>query len=107
MKNWFTNLEKGYGSVGIFDTKPIDLRVDDTTVKAQALIEYLHSINFNRGYSPVVIGGIVVKSGSQFYVFTGNKYHDYKESTDGWENFNSILRNVNNNIETIKAEIRK
>lgn len=95
------------GSVGIFDTKPIDLRVDDTTVKAQALIEYLHSINFNRGYSPVVIGGIVVKSGSQFYVFTGNKYHDYKESTDGWENFNSILRNVNNNIEKIKAEIRK
>ena len=95
------------GSVGIFDTKPIDLRVDDTTVKAKALAEYLHFINLNRGYAPVVIGGIVVKNGSQFYVFRDDKYHDYKASTEGWENFNSILRNVNNNLKKIKAKIRK
>ena len=80
------------GSVGIFDTKPINLRIEDTTIKANALIEYISRMNFNRGFAPKVIGGIVVKQGSQFYIFTGNQYHDYSFSTDGWENFNSIIR---------------
>lgn len=88
------------GSVGIFDTKPINLRIEDTTIKANALIEYISRMNFNRGFAPKVIGGIVVKQGSQFYIFTGNQYHDYSFSTDGWENFNSIIRKVKYNIDS-------
>ena len=86
------------GSVGIFDTKPINHRIEDTTVKANALATYLESINFNRGNSPKVIGGIVVKSGTQFYVYLGNNYHDYDESHSGWINFNEILRKVDDEV---------
>lgn len=87
------------GTVGIFDTKPIKLRVEDTTVKADALIDYISKININRGFAPKVIGGIVIKQGTQFYIFSGSQYHDYSISTDGWENFNSIIRQVKFNIE--------
>lgn len=80
------------GSVGIFDTKPIDYRVDDTTDKANALIEYLNNINVNRENAPKVVGGIVVKSGSQFYVFVGESYHDYKSDNSDWINFNQFCR---------------
>ena len=85
------------GTVGIFDTKPINLRVEDTTIKANALIDYISKINFNRGYAPKVIGGIVVQGGTQFYIYTGKNYHDYSVSKDGWESFNSIIRKIKQN----------
>ncbi len=86
------------GTVGIFDTKGIGQRVEDTKVKAEALHRYLTNINQNRGYAPKVIGGIVVKNGSQFYVYDELEYHDYGESRDNWINFNEILRNVATNV---------
>lgn len=82
------------GTVGIFDTKAIDQRIEDTKVKQEALYNYLQSINLNRGNAPKVIGGIVIKTGSQFFVYDGNNYHPYSESTNGWNNFNELLRNI-------------
>ena len=82
------------GSVGIFDTKPVDHRVEDTTVKANALYDYLVNINTNRGLAPKIIGGIVVKVGTQFYVYLNGNYHDYNVSHDGWVNFNEVLRKI-------------
>lgn len=82
------------GSVGIFDTKPVDHRVEDTTVKANALYDYLVNINTNRGSAPKIIGGIVVKVGTQFYVYLNGNYHDYNVSHNGWVNFNEILRKI-------------
>lgn len=82
------------GSVGIFDTKPVDHRVEDTTVKANALYDYLVNINTNRGSAPKIIGGIVVKVGTQFYVYLNGNYHDYNVSHDGWVNFNEVLRKI-------------
>lgn len=82
------------GSVGIFDTKPVDHRVEDTTVKANALYDYLVNININRGSAPKIIGGIVVKVGTQFYVYLNGNYHDYNLSHDGWVNFNEVLRKI-------------
>lgn len=82
------------GTVGIFDTKGIGQRVEDTKVKAEALHRYLTNINQNRGYAPKVIGGIVVRSGTQFYYYDQLEYHDYGESRENWVNFNEILRNV-------------
>lgn len=90
------------GTVGIFDTKPINLRVEDTTIKANALIDYISKINSNRGYAPKVIGGIVVQQGMHFYIYTGRNYHDYSVSKEGWENFNSIIRKIKQNETTIK-----
>ena len=86
------------GTVGIFDTKGIGQRVDDTKVKAEALHRYLTNINQNRGQAPKVIGGIVVKSGTQFYYYDQLEYHDYGESRENWINFNEILRNVDTNV---------
>lgn len=83
------------GLVGIFDTKPVDHRVEDTIVKANALYDYLVNINTNRGSAPKIIGGIVVKVGTQFYVYLNENYHDYNVSHDGWVNFNEILRKIN------------
>lgn len=82
------------GTVGIFDTKAIDQRVEDTRVKQESLYNYLQSINLNRGNAPKVIGGIVIKTGSQFLVYDSNNYHPYNESTNGWKNFNELLRNI-------------
>lgn len=82
------------GSVGIFDTKPVDHRVEDTTAKANALYDYLVNINTNRGSAPKIIGGIVVKVGTQFYVYLNGNYHDYNVSHDGWVNFNEVLRKI-------------
>lgn len=82
------------GSVGIFDTKPVDHRVEDTTVKANALYDYLVNINTNRGSAPKIRGGIVVKVGTQFYVYLNGNYHDYNVSHDGWVNFNEVLRKI-------------
>lgn len=82
------------GSVGILDTKPVDHRVEDTTVKANALYDYLVNINTNRGSAPKIIGGIVVKVGTQFYVYLNGNYHDYNVSHDGWVNFNEVLRKI-------------
>ena len=90
------------GTVGIFDTKAIDQRVEDTKVKQEALWNYLHSINLNRGYAPKVIGGIVIKTGSQFYLFEGKEYHAYNESTQGWRNFNELLREIDDQVNIMK-----
>lgn len=82
------------GSVGIFDTKPVNHRVEDTTVKANALYDYLVNVNTNRGSAPKIIGGIVVKVGTQFYVYLNGNYHDYNVSHDGWVSFNEVLRKI-------------
>lgn len=86
------------GLVGIFDTKPVDHRVEDTTVKANALYDYLVNINTNRGSAPKIIGGIVVKVGTQFYVYLNGNYHDYNISHDGWVNFNEVLRKIDDEV---------
>ena len=90
------------GTVGIFDTKAIDQRVEDTKVKQEALWNYLQSINCNRGYAPKVIGGIVIKTGSQFFLFEGKDYHAYTESTQCWRNFNELIREIDDQVNIMK-----
>lgn len=92
------------GSVGIFDTKPNDeTNLADTTVKNEALRDYLYDINQNRGYDPKVVGGIVCQSGTQFYLFEGRNYHDYKSNHDGWVNFNEFLRKIEDTYDIEKV----
>lgn len=92
------------GSVGIFDTKPYDeTNLADTTVKNEALRDYLYDINQNRGYDPKVVGGIVCQSGTQFYLFEGRDYHDYNSNHDGWVNFNEFLRKIEDAYDIEKA----
>lgn len=82
------------GWVGIFDTKPINFNVEDTTIKAQALNSYLVSINSNRGKYPKVVGGIVVKKGDVFYYHNGYNYKDIESDLTGWKSFNELLREI-------------
>ena len=67
------------GTVGIFDNKPIDYRVDDTKIKLEALIKYIMDTNFNRGHNQKVVGGIVVKYNSVFYYYDKLQYHVLKK----------------------------
>ena len=90
------------GSVGIFDTKPVAHRVEDTIAKANALYDYLVNINTDRGSAPKIIGGIVVKVGTQFYVYLNGNYHDYNVSHDGWVNFNEVLRKIDDEVNVQK-----
>lgn len=90
------------GTVGIFDTKAIDQRIEDTKIKQEALFNYLYNMNLNRGYAPKVIGGIVIKTGTQFYLFEEKNYHAYTESTIGWRNFNELIREIDVQVKKIK-----
>lgn len=82
------------GTVGIFDTKPIDYRVDDTKIKLEALIKYIRDTNFNRGCNLKVVGGIVVKYNSVFYYYDKLEYHDFKENSEDWKTFDELLREI-------------
>lgn len=95
------------GTVGIFDTKPVGHRVDDTKPKAECLNKYLNSINFNRGYDPRVVGGIVVKVGSQFYLYNQSEYVDYNVSHENWHNFNELIREIENKCQEIEYYKKK
>lgn len=85
----FTN-----GDVGIFDTKPINHNVGDTTVKAEALFEYLSSANKDRGDLPKIIGGIVVNKGGVYYYYNEEKYVDMAVDNTNWHLFSGILEKV-------------
>ncbi len=87
------------GSVGIFDTKPVAYRIEDSSSKAEALAKFISETNQNRGNAPKLVGGIVVKSGSQFYYHSGYDYCDYSEDSSKWKNFNELLRNIETNYE--------
>ncbi len=91
------------GRIGIFDTKPIGDRVEDTKIKADALSNFILTENILRkaqGLSEL-IGGIVVsntydsvsKSYSDFKVFLGVEYKDYREAPNLWVSFDKILKN--------------
>lgn len=83
------------GTVGIFDTKPNgNINLADTTLKQEALYNYIQKINYNRGYAPKVVGGMVIQSGTQFYLFQGKEYHDYTSNSEGWINFNELIREL-------------
>lgn len=86
------------GTVGIFDTKPIDHRKEDTTIKAQALIDYINEYNKKREKVGLIRGGIVIKYGTQFYVSIGNNYADFTDDRNNWINFSDLLRDVNSKM---------
>jgi type III restriction enzyme len=84
------------GTIGIFDTKPIAERVDDTKIKAEALYQYIKEANLTRDPAlGTLIGGIVVSNKtdySQFYYYNEIEYVDFSVSQTNWHMFNEIFR---------------
>lgn len=89
------------GSVGIYDTKPIGERVEDTKLKAEALQKYIKEENLKReNIMPKLCGGIiiatkydsVIKTYSNFKINSDENYVDFKESTMNWNDFEFIIR---------------
>ena len=64
---------------------------------------FIYQTNLNRGHDPVLRGGIVIKSGGQFYIFQGRHYHTFTESTVGWKNLNDFINEINENYKAIEA----
>lgn len=82
-------------TIGIFDTKAVDERVEDTKVKAEALYQYIKKSNTNRSlHLPKIIGGIVIKSGSQFYLYNEKEYCDFAQDITNWINLNDIILKI-------------
>lgn len=89
------------GKIGIFDTKPIGERVDDTKNKADALAEFIEVENKRRKAEGLdeIIGGIVIsdnydsymKRYSNFKVFIGENYVDFRIDNSRWKSFESLL----------------
>ena len=68
------------GTIGIYDTKPIGDRVDDTKVKAEALQNYI------KGQKKVV-GGIVIFENGVAKINTKEVYKDFREGAEDWADF--------------------
>lgn len=82
------------GNIGIFDTKPIDYNIEDTTIKAEALWKYIFDINNGRENLPKVIGGIVVNKGGVFYYYNQKKYVDIDEDNSDWHLFSELIEKI-------------
>lgn len=77
------------GRVGIFDTKPVDDRLDDIKEKAKALQEYLREETFK---GKKLIGGIVINVNNQFRYNSNYEFYPYKEKPEEWEYFDNLLK---------------
>lgn len=85
------------GWVGIFDTKAPGERVEDTTVKAEALNKYIQRMNTDPNHVKLV-GGIIVKMGKSFYYHTGENYIDINQRSRDWKPFTDLLQDIENDI---------
>lgn len=68
------------GTIGIYDTKPIGDRVDDTKVKAEALQNYIKE-------QKKVVGGIVIFENGVAKVNSKEAYRDFREGAEDWTDF--------------------
>lgn len=68
------------GIIGIYDTKPIGDRVDDTKVKAEALHNYIKE-------QKKVVGGIVVFENGVAKLNSKEVYRDFREGAEDWTDF--------------------
>lgn len=93
------------GTIGIFDTKPVGDRVEDTRVKAEALYKFIKDTNINRPKNlGKLIGGIVIskkydsftRTYKDFRVNTQENYVEYDVDSSDWLLFETLLKNINN-----------
>ena len=92
------------GTIGIFDTKPVDdIRFEDTKDKAEALYKYIVKANSNRDPKlGRIIGGIVIskdydpntKTYKNFLIYHQEKYYNYHEKSHDWESFETLLNKI-------------
>lgn len=68
------------GTIGIYDTKPIGDRVEDTKVKAEALQRYIKE-------QKKVVGGIVIFDHGVAKINSKEVYKDFRESAEDWDDF--------------------
>jgi type III restriction enzyme len=73
--------------VGIFDTKGVDLNVEDTKAKAEGLIEYIESRKAEKN----LIGGIVIYHNGTWYYNTKKDYKTILEAPGDWIPFSTLL----------------
>lgn len=71
------------GIIGIYDTKPIGDRVDDTKVKAEALHSYLKE-------QKKAVGGIVIFESGVAKINSKEVYRDFMAGAEDWTDFSTI-----------------
>ena len=76
------------GRIGIFDTKGAGNREDDNFEKATALRKYIEE-ETNKGKN--IIGGLVIRAGSQFKFNQKDEYTPYSDNNEDWEYFEELF----------------
>lgn len=69
------------GRLGIFDTKPVEFMVEDTTEKAQALYNYIKE-NKDKGIN--IFGGIIVEYQNNYYLNEEENYLPINVDRNQW-----------------------
>jgi type III restriction enzyme len=77
------------GRIGIFDTKGVGEREEDNREKANALEKYIEEERTN---GKNLIGGLVVKSGSQFRINLESEYAPFNENSEDWGYFEELFK---------------
>lgn len=77
------------GRIGIFDTKGVGEREEDNKEKSLALVKYIEE---ERMLGKNLIGGLVVKSGSQFRVNFESEYTPFNDDSKDWTYFESLFK---------------
>jgi len=70
------------GSIGIFDTKPKNDRIEDQKIKSEALQKYIKEQN-KKGKK--MFGGLIIKDGSHYKINQKEKFKSFIEDSGDWE----------------------
>ncbi len=76
------------GQLGIFDTKAINDREEDTKLKAEALQQYILDQN-KKGKN--LFGGIVIKAGNHFLLNNNIAYNSFHSMKKEWKYIDEII----------------
>ncbi|MBD3809827.1 MAG: DEAD/DEAH box helicase family protein [Sulfuricurvum sp.] len=76
------------GRIGLFDTKAAGYQEKDNSLKSDALQNYIDEEN-RKGKN--IFGGLVIKDGEHFRIYTSIGYNSFLKNPDKWDYFSKII----------------
>lgn len=76
------------GRIGLFDTKAAGYQEEDNSLKSDALQNYIDEEN-RKGKN--IFGGLIIKDGEHFRIYTSIGYNSFLKNPDKWDYFSKII----------------
>lgn len=76
------------GRIGIFDTKAAGYQEEDNSLKSDAIQNYINEENYKEKN---LFGGLVIKDGEHFRIYTSTGYNSFLKNPDKWDYFSKII----------------